>query len=106
LKGWRRGNAPAGSASQGLQIRINEAVGFVHERLMRRIYRNKIGDWCAGLGVDDQTLEEVVFDHHPSVATMRALRICGTEISDDILDQGAEGINMRRRARPADEEDR
>jgi len=58
---------------------------------------NEIGDWCAELVVDDQTLEEV-FDHHLTVATMRALKICGTEISDDVLSQGAEGEDFSGRS--------
>jgi hypothetical protein len=90
MKGRRRGDAPADSAFLGLQVWINGAVGYVHERLVRRIYRNQIGDWCAELVVDDQTLQEV-FDHHPTAAMMRALKVQGTEISDDVLDQGAEG---------------
>jgi hypothetical protein len=102
MSGWRRRDAPAGSASQGLQVWINDAVGYVHERLVRQIYRNKIGDWCAELVVDDQTLEEV-FDHHPTAAMMRGLKAGGTEISDDLLDQGAEGKDMRSHARRADD---
>jgi hypothetical protein len=96
LRGWRRRDAPTGPAFQGLQVWINDAVGYVSERLVRRIYRNRIGDWCAELAVDDQTLEEV-FDHHPSIAMMRGLMVSGTEISDDVLDQGAEGQDLSRR---------
>ena len=90
LTGRRRGDAPTGSAFQGLQVWINGAVGYVLQRLVRRVYRNKIGDWCAELVVDDQTLEEV-FDHHPTATMMHALKAGGTEISEDILSQGAEG---------------
>jgi hypothetical protein len=90
LTGRRRGDAPTGSAFQGLQVWINGAVGYILQRLVRRVYRNKIGDWCAELVVDDQTLEEV-FDHHPTTTMMRALKAGGTEISEDILSQGAEG---------------
>ena len=102
MRGWRRGDAPAGSPFQGLTVRINDAVGYVHERLVRRVYRNRIGDWCADLEVDGQTVVEV-FDHHPTTAVMLAIKAHGTEIADDVIDQGAEGLDMRPHARRADD---
>ena len=87
---------------QGLKIQINDAVGYVPERLVLRIYRNQIGDWCAALVVDGQTVVEV-FDHHPTTAMLRAIKAHGTEIADDVLEQGAEGQDMRPHARRADD---
>jgi hypothetical protein len=37
--------------------------------------------------------------HHPSVALLQILRNNGTDIADDVIAQGAEGINVRWRAR-------
>ena len=100
--GWRRSAAQAGSPFQGLKIRINDPVGYVPERLVRRIYRNEIGDWCAELDVDGQTLVEM-FDHHPTTAMLRAIKVDGAEIADDVLEQGAEGQDMRPHRRRADD---
>jgi len=44
-----------------------------------------------------------VFDHHPSVGVLNILRSTGADIADDVVDQGAEGLDMRQHTRPADD---
>jgi hypothetical protein len=75
-------------------IRINRALDEVGARDVRRIFRSEIGDWCAEVAVYEQ-LHVAVFDHHPTVAMMRALRDAGTDIADEEIAQGAEGIEVR-----------
>ena len=43
-----------------------------------------------------------VLDYHPSVPLLRILRNSGVDIADDVISQGAEGIDVRRRTGPAD----
>jgi hypothetical protein len=98
LIGWRRYphlSAPGGSA---IPIRINGTVGHVGGHEVRRIFRNDIGDWCAEVVIAGK-LRVSVFDYHPSVAMMRALRASGTDIADDVLGQEAEGQDIRWHAR-------
>jgi hypothetical protein len=45
----------------------------------------------------------LVFDHHPTVGVFAILKSTGADIADDVVDQGAEGLDMRQRARPADD---
>jgi hypothetical protein len=42
-------------------------------RTIRRVFRTAIGDWAVELGLDGKA-EVEIFDHHPTVDTMRALR--------------------------------
>jgi len=76
-----------------LRFRINRSAGELSEHDVRRIYKNRIGDWCAELIVAGKSRVEV-FDYHPTVALMRGLQASGTEIADDIVSQGAEGEDI------------
>lgn len=80
-----------------LRLRINRRVGEVGEYDVRRIYRNRIGDWCAELAVAGKIWVEV-FDNHPTLAMMRGLNASGTDIADDVVSQGAEGEDIRGRS--------
>jgi len=53
-----------------------------------------MGAWCAELDLD-RRLRVEIFDYHPSIAVMRVLREAGTEIAEDVLNQVAEGADMR-----------
>jgi hypothetical protein len=72
-------------------VHATRSVGS-HE--VRRVFRNEIGDWCVEIiGADDFHRIEV-FDHHPSAAVLRFLRSSGADISDEVIDQGAEGEDI------------
>ena len=81
-----------------MAIWINRNFGTVEELDVRRVFRNGIGDWCAYVDAPEGGIRTAVFDHHPSVALLRLLRNSGTDIADDVISQGAEGMNMRWRA--------
>jgi hypothetical protein len=70
----------------------------VEELDVRRVFRNGIGDWCAYVDAPEGGIHTEVFDHHPSVALLRMLRNSGTDIDEDVIAQGAEGMDMRWRA--------
>ena len=78
----------------GIAIHINRTVGSVSERFIRRVFRTGIGDWAAELALDGK-LQTEIFDCHPTVTAMRALRAGGAEIADDVLALGAEGQDIR-----------
>jgi hypothetical protein len=80
-------------------IWINRTFGTVEELDVRRVFRNGIGDWCAYVDAPEGGIHTAVFDHHPSVALLQILRNNGTDIAEDVIAQGAEGINVRWRAR-------
>lgn len=82
-------------------IWINRALGTVGERDVRRIFRNHIGDWCAEVVVVERIQIEVL-DYHPSVPLLRILRNSGTNVAEVVIAQGAEGVDIRGRARLAD----
>jgi hypothetical protein len=75
-------------------IWINRLLRTVEEREVRRVYRNEIGDWCADVATPGRWTHNAVFDHHPSVTLLRLLRNSGTHIADDIIAQGAEGLDI------------
>ena len=77
-------------------------MGTVNQRDIRRIYRNNLGDWCAEVIVDER-VQMHILEYHPSAAMMRELRAGGTDIADDVLDEGAEGQDIRQHARRADD---
>jgi hypothetical protein len=83
-------------------IWINRTLPAVEELDVRRIFRNGIGDWCAYVDGPEGTIHVAVFDHHPSVTLLRLLRNNGTDIAEDIIAEGAEGIDVRWRARADD----
>jgi hypothetical protein len=82
-------------------IWINRTLGTVGEREVRRVFRNAIGDRRAEVVVAHRIQIEVL-DYHPSVPLLRILRNSGVDIADDVIAQGAEGIDVRRRTGPAD----
>ena len=84
-------------------IWINRMLSAVEELDVRRVFRNGIGDWCAYVDVPEGGIHTAVFDHHPSVALLRLLRNSGTDIAEDVIAQGAEGIDVRRRTGRAEE---
>jgi hypothetical protein len=86
-----------------MTIWINRTFGAVGEREVRRVFRSRIGDWCAEVVVASRTRIEV-FDYHPSAALLQLLRNGGTDIADDVIAQGAEGLNVRWRARQEEDD--
>jgi hypothetical protein len=85
-------------------IWINRTLGTVDGREVRRVFRNQIGDWCAEVDMAGGWIYIAVFDHHPTIPSLRILRNGGTDIADDVIAQGAEGMDVRRPARPADDD--
>ena len=81
-----------------MAIWINHRLGTVGQREVRRVFRNRMGDWCAEVVVNGRMQIEVL-DYHPSVALMRLLRNEGAQVDDGVLNQGAEGEDMRQPAR-------
>jgi hypothetical protein len=79
-------------------IWISRTSGTVDGREVRRVFRSQFGDWCAEIVVAHGTKIEV-FDYHPSIPALQILRNDGADIQDDVIAQGAEGINVRWRAR-------
>jgi hypothetical protein len=73
----------------------------VPTRQFLRVFRNGQGDWSAEIA-DGKQNRVLVFDHHPTVSVLGILRSTGVDIADDVVDQGAEGWDMRQHARRAD----
>ena len=82
---------------------INRAVGTIEEREVLRVFRNRIGDWCAEVIVAHWMRMAAVLDYHPSVQLLHVLRDSGTYIDEDVIAQGAEGVDMRGHARREDD---
>jgi hypothetical protein len=87
-------------------IWINRMMHSVSERDVRRVYRNQVGDWCADVAMAGGWTHIAVFDHHPGIPSLRILQNNGTDIAEDVIAQGAEGINVRRRTRGPPDDDR
>jgi hypothetical protein len=83
-------------------VRVNREHDRVPTGQFRRVFRNGQGDWCAEIADGEQN-HVLVFDHHPIVGVLAILRSTGVDIADDIVDQGAEGLDMRQRARRAED---
>ena len=81
-----------------MAIWINRTLSAVEELDVRRVFRNGMGDWCAYVDAPDGGIHTAVFDHHPGVTLLRLLQNSGTDIAEGVIDQGAEGINVRWRA--------
>ena len=83
-------------------VRVDREHDRVPTRQFRRVFRNGQGDWCAEItdGLQNQVL---VFDHHPTVGVLVILRSTGADIADEVVDQGAEGWDVRQRARRAED---
>jgi hypothetical protein len=86
-----------------VKIWINRMARAIEERDVRRVYRNSIGDWCADVSMAGGWILDTVFDHHLSVTMLRLLQNEGAVITEDVIDQGAEGEDMRSHARRADD---
>ena len=78
-------------------VRVNREHDRVPTRQFLRIFRNEQGDWCAEIA-DGAQQRVLVFDHHPTVAVLAILKSTGADVADDVVDQGAEGLDMRQRA--------
>ena len=83
-------------------VRVNRQYDRVPTRQFLRIFRNGQGDWCAEIADGEQN-HVLVFDHHPTVHVLNVLRNTGANIADEVVGQGAEGLDMRQRARRADD---
>jgi hypothetical protein len=83
-------------------VRVNRQHDHVPTPQFRRVFRNEQRDWCAEIA-DGKQNQVLVFDHHPTVGVLAILKSTGADIADDVVDQGAEGFDMRQRARPADD---
>jgi hypothetical protein len=104
---WLRGRQdakPTGAVhlEELVGVRVNRQHDRVPTRQFLRIFRNGQGDWCAEIADGEQN-RVLVFDHHPTVGVLAILRSTGADIADDVVDQGAEGLDMRQRARRADD---
>jgi hypothetical protein len=83
-------------------VRVNRQHDRVPTRRFVRVFRNGQGDWCAEIA-DGAQPRVLVFDHHPTVGVLAILRSTGVDIADEVVDQGAEGFDMRQRARRAED---
>jgi hypothetical protein len=103
-EGHRSGRWLRGSQTVHLEelvgVRVNRQHDRVPTRQFLRIFRNEQGDWCAEIA-DSEQRRVLIFDHHPTVGVLAILRSTGADIADEVVDQGAEGWDMRQRARRA-----
>ena len=61
-------------------------------------------EWAGRLVCRDSGREHVlVFDHYPAVGVLYILRSTRADIADEVVDQGAEDLDKRQRARRADD---
>jgi len=97
---WLRGQAV--HLEELVGVRVNRDHDHVPTRQFLRVFRNDQRDWCAEIR-DGQQNHVLVFDHHPTVSVLAILRSTGADIADEVVDQGAEGLDMRQRARRADD---
>lgn len=84
-------------------VRVNREHDRVPTRQFLRVFRNGQGDWSAEIADGEQN-RVLVFDHHPTVGVLGILRSTGVDIADEVVDQGAEGLDMRQHARRADDD--
>jgi hypothetical protein len=82
-------------------VRANQKHDRVMPRQIRRVFRNHQGDWCAEIAGDEES-PILVFDHHPTISMLNMLKGAGVDITDDVIKQGAEGLDMREFARLTD----
>jgi hypothetical protein len=98
--------AAGGEGAEACTLRNSSGCGSIRDRVptrqFLRIFRNGQGDWCADI-TDGKQNHVLVFDHHPTVGALAILRSTGTDIADDVVDQGAKGLDMRQRARRAED---
>ena len=82
-------------------VRVNREYDRLAPRQFLRVFRNEQGDWCSEAVVEQQQ-RILVFDHHPTVSVLSVLRSSGVDVADQVLNQGAEGFDMRQHARRVD----
>ena len=82
-------------------VRVNREYDRLAPRQFLRVFRNKLGDWCAEAVVEQQQ-RVLVFDYHPTISVLGVLRSSSVDIADQVLSQGAEGLDMRQHARRVD----
>jgi hypothetical protein len=104
---WLRGEQyakPPGAVhlEELVGVRVNREHDRVPTRQFLRVFRNAQGDWSAEIADGEQN-RVLVFDHHPTVGVLTILRSTGVDIADEVVDQGAEGLDMRQRARRAED---
>jgi hypothetical protein len=104
---WPRGRqrvTPPGAVhlAELVRVRVNHRHDRVAPRLIRRVFRNDQGDWCAEIAGDDQS-HILVFDHHPTINVLNILKGVGADITEELVKQGAEGLDMRQVARRAED---
>jgi hypothetical protein len=98
-RGRQRATPPgAVHPAELIGVRVNHRHDRVMPRLIRRIFRNHQGDWCAEIAGDEQS-PILVFDHHPTISVLNMLKSAGVDITDEIINHGAEGLDMRELAR-------
>jgi len=98
-QGHKPGGAPrAVHLAELVRVRVNHTHDRVSPALIRRVFRNDQGDWCAEIAGDEQS-PILVFDHHPTVTVLNILKGAGAAITDAVVNQGAEGSDMRQHAR-------
>ena len=98
---WLR-ERPAVHLEELVGVRVNRQHDRVPTRQFLRVFRSGQNDWCAEI-TDGEQNHVLVFDHHPTVSVLAILRSTGADIADEVVDQGAEGLDMRQRARRADD---
>jgi hypothetical protein len=73
-----------------MPVWINRTLGAVEEHEVRRVFRDKIGDWSVEVVVNDR-IRIGVLDDYPSIALLRLLRSRGAKIADDAPAEAAMG---------------
>jgi hypothetical protein len=98
-EGHRSGRWLRGSQTVHLEELVGVRVNRQHDQVATP---NEQGDWCAEI-TDGQQNHVLVFDHHPTVGVLAILKSTGADIADEVVDQGAEGWDMRQRPRRAND---
>jgi hypothetical protein len=73
-----------------MSIWINQTLGAVEEGEVRRVFRDKIGEWSVEVVAND-CIRIGVLDHCPSVDLLRRLRNRGAKTADAALAEAAMG---------------
>jgi hypothetical protein len=92
-----------GSGGGAVAIRINRMLGTVDGKRVQRVFRNAIGDWCAEVGHAGALGPCRRLRPSPDRPGTGILQNDGTDIAEDVIDQGAEGQDMRSHSRRADD---
>jgi hypothetical protein len=96
--GWWRGgqrpDQPAVTPEEIVGVRVNHDHLRVPTRAFLRVFRNGQSDWGAEV-VDTDRNRILIFDYHPTVTLLSLLKNAGAKIADDVVEQGAEGLDVR-----------